>query len=62
MNNHVGGETEDWDSPGDTGTVMTGGHGRGQSQNDRERPRQRGSGPPRMRGRGSLDNRGCKCN
>lgn len=58
VNNHVGGEAEDWDSPGDTGTVTAGGHGRGQSQNDRERPRQRGSGPPRMRGRGSLDNRG----
>ena len=26
---------------------------------ERERTRTRGGGPPRMRGRGSLDNRGC---
>ena len=27
---------------------------------ERERTRVRGGGPPRMRGRGSLDNRGCE--
>jgi hypothetical protein len=27
---------------------------------ERERSRTRGGGPPRMRGRGSLDNRGCE--
>ncbi|XP_075215484.1 uncharacterized protein LOC142321353 [Lycorma delicatula] len=60
MNNHVssGGEGEDWDSPqgGDVGGGT--GRGRGGGGQDRERPRQRGGGPPRMRGRGSLENRG----
>ncbi|RZF45626.1 hypothetical protein LSTR_LSTR010577 [Laodelphax striatellus] len=67
-NNHVsGGEgEEDWDAPqtpevsggGGGGGGSGGGRGRGGGgQDSRERPRQRGGGPPRMRGRGSSDNR-----
>ncbi|XP_046661479.1 protein lingerer isoform X2 [Homalodisca vitripennis] len=54
VNNHVGGNGEegDWEpAQSEVSTTTTGGRGR-------ERPRQRGSGPPRLRGRGSMESRG----